>query len=32
MKTDLSGVTAPLSVSPLVADGLFIRQDEYLDL
>ena len=29
MKTDLSGVTAPLSVSPLVADGLFIRQDEY---
>ena len=29
MKTDLSGVDAPLSVSPLVADGLFIRQDEY---
>ncbi len=29
MKTDLSGVTAPLYVSPLVADGLFIRQDGY---
>ena len=29
MKTDLSGVDAPLRESPLVADGLFIRQDEY---
>ena len=29
MKTDLSGVTAPLRESPLVADGLLIRQDEY---
>ena len=29
MKTDLSGVSASLRVSPLVADGLLIRQDEY---
>ena len=29
MKTDLSGASAPLRVSPLVADGLLIRQDEY---
>ena len=29
MKTNLSGVIAPSRLSPLVADGLFIRQDGY---
>ena len=29
MKTNLSGVIAPSCLSPLVADGLFIRQDGY---